>query len=92
MPGKDIYVQKPGQATFPKYPSRYGKWMWIKGALDIFSAENEADHAQLRRLLIPAFSDIAIGELEALVQKNVDILVRKRVTDSAVKGRVDMSA
>ena len=69
MPGKDIYVRKPGQATFPKDPSRYGKWMWIKGAPDIFSAENEADNAQLRRLLIPAISDIAIGELETLVQE-----------------------
>lgn len=90
----DIYSRRQGQPIFPKDPARYGKWMWINGAPDIFSAD-EANHSRLRRLLIPAFSDIATGNQERLVQLNVDLLVeqlRTRVHDKISKGKVDLSA
>ncbi|MCJ1270923.1 hypothetical protein MMC22_010820 [Lobaria immixta] len=90
----DIYARKEGQPGFPKDPSRYGKWMWINGAPDIFTA-GDVDHSRLRRLLIPAFSDNAIGDQEALVQLNVNLLIKQlrgRLHDSFSKGKVDMSA
>ena len=91
----DVYTRKPGQATFPKDPSRYGKMMWVNGAPDIFSADDEAVHARLRRLLIPIFSDNATGNQEALIQRYVDLLIqqlRGKAHDNADQERADISA
>ena len=91
----DVYTRKPGQAAFPKDPSRYGKMMWVNGAPDIFSADDEAVHARLRRLLIPIFSDNATRNQEALIQQYVDLLVQRlrgKAQDSKFHAKADISA
>lgn len=90
----DVYTRKPGQPSFPKDPVRYGKWMWINGAPEIFTAD-EIDHDRLRRLLIPASSDNAIGNQEALVQVHVDLPIqrlREQADRSSSTRQADISA
>lgn len=91
----DVYTRKQGQKLFPKDPSRYGKMMWVDGAPDIFSADDEAVHDRLRRLLIPVFSDKVPGDQEALIQGHVDILInrlREKAHDPSSQGKIDISA
>ena len=91
----DVYTRKPGQGSFPKDPSRYGKMMWVNGAPDIFSADDETVHARLRRLLIPVFSDNAIRNQEALMQRYSDLLIqrlRDTTLETASQRKVDISA
>ena len=69
--------------------------MWVNGAPDIFSADDESVHARLRRLLIPIFSDNATGNQEALMQRYVDLLIkrlREKAHDRASQGQADISA
>ena len=69
--------------------------MWVNGAPDIFSADDESVHARLRRLLIPVFSDNATGNQEALMQRYVDLLIkrlREKAHDRASQGQADISA
>ena len=90
----DVYTRKPGQATYLKDPARYGKWMWVNGSPDIFTAD-EPDHERLRRLLIPVFSDNATGDQEQLVQKHIDLLImrfKEKAKHSLAGGKVDLSA
>jgi cytochrome P450 len=91
----DVYTRKQGQRLFSKDSSRYGKMMWVNGAPDIFSADDETVHDRLRRLLIPVFSDKVPGDQEALIQGYVSILItrlRERLHDSSSEGKVDISA
>jgi len=72
----DIYVYRPGKLPFIRDPQRYTHELWINGAPDLLTSP-EKDHARLRRLMQPAFSEKAIREQESLVHANVDLLIQR---------------
>lgn len=47
-----------------------------KNAENLISA-SELDHARFRKVIAPAFSDKAVNEQEPMIQKHIDLLVRK---------------
>jgi cytochrome P450 len=53
---------------------------------------NQADHARIRKMLAPAFSDRALLEQESLLTHYFDLLVSelKKKIDGPNNGRVDM--
>ncbi len=68
--------------------------MWVDGASDIFSVDDEAVHDHLRRLLKSVFSEKIPGDQEALIQGHVDILInrlREKAHDRFSEGKIDIS-
>ena len=55
--------------AFPKDPSRNGKMIWIYGAPDTFSADDEAVHDRLGCLLVSVFTDKILGDQETLIPR-----------------------
>ena len=69
--------------------------IWVDGAPDISSADDEALQDRLRRVLIPVFSDKVSSDQEALIQDHVDNLinrVREKAHDPSFRGKIDISA
>ena len=55
---------------------------------------NQKEHARMRKLLAPAFSDSALLEQESLLEKYFELLIvkLKEQVDGPSKGCIDMMA
>lgn len=72
----DIFGHKPGGLPFAKDPLRHTQELWIHGAQDIFTAD-ENYHGRLRRALKPVFGAQELRKQEGNVRNQVDLLIRR---------------
>lgn len=79
----DIFARRPNHEFFPKNPVW---WDSIPGVPDSLVNLGKADHARMRRMLAPGFSDKALRAQEPIVQRYVDIFIRK-LRDMVHNGR-----
>ena len=85
---KDIYGLRPGKVQLPKYMvlAQNGLIQPLAGIQD------DAEHARVRALISPAFSERAVREQESLVMKFVDLLIQRLKTqiEGSMGGEVDL--
>ena len=85
---KDIYCLRPGKVQMPKYAI-----LAQNGFVPpLTSITNDAEHARVRALISPAFSERAVREQESLVMKFVDLLIQrlKVQVGGSTGGEVDL--
>lgn len=85
---KDIYGLRPGKKQLTKNTvlSQNGT------AQPLTSIKNDAEHARVRALISPAFSERAVREQESLVMRFVDLLIQrlKGQIGGSTRGEVDL--
>ena len=79
----DIFARRPNHKFFPKNPVW---WDSIPSVPDSLVNLGEEDHARMRRMLASGFSDKALRAQEPIVQRYVDIFIRK-LRDMVNKGQ-----
>lgn len=86
---KDIYGLQSGRTELGKDPAHYKR----DEATNIILA-NQTDHARIRKILAPAFSDAALLAQEPLLTFYFDLLISKlkEKAEGSARGRVDMMA
>ena len=83
---KDIYGHQSGRMQLPKDPR--GPIDHVPSLINL----DDADHAKVRGLLSPAFSERAMREQESLVMGHINLLIQrlKAQIQGPVKGEVDL--
>ena len=85
---KDIYGLRPGRVQLPKNPvlAQNGVMRPFNGILD------DAEHARVRALISPAFSERAMREQESLIMNFIDLLIQRLKTqiEGEMGGEVDL--
>ena len=85
---KDIYGLRPGRVQLPKNTvlAQNGHTQPVS------SIKDDADHARVRALISPAFSERAVREQESLVMSFVDLLIQRLKTqiEGSMGGEVDL--
>lgn len=89
----DILANRPGKSQFLKDPTW---WQKIPGQPhdNVVTAIDIAKHAQVRRLLAPAFSARALRGQEPVLQKYVRLLVERlqaKVLESGTEANIDIT-
>ena len=85
---KDIYGPRPGKVQLTK-----NTILAQKGYIRSLSLiQDDAEHARVRALISPAFSERAVREQESLVMNFVDLLIQRLKTqiDGPMGGEVDL--
>ena len=85
---KDIYGLRPGRVQLPK-----NTVLAQNGYTQPLSAiKDDAEHARVRALISPAFSERAVREQESLVMSFVDLLIQRLKTqiEGSMGGEVDL--
>ncbi|KAF1963159.1 isotrichodermin C-15 hydroxylase [Byssothecium circinans] len=91
---EDIYLRKAGQSILSKDMKRFSEDMRINGAQESLTAD-EPTHSRLRRVMAHGFSEKALRDQEPLIQSLVDLFIAqllKKINDTSVRGKVDISA
>lgn len=86
---KDIYGHRPGRIQLPKNREGLVEPGQAPGLTAII---DDSEHAKLRGLLAPAFSERAMRELEPLIVGYIDLLIQrlKAQIQSPMEGEVDL--
>lgn len=87
---KDIYGNRPGRTQLPKNREdreEKGQTPSLTGIID------DAEHARVRGLLSPAFSERAMREQESLIMGYIDLLIQrlKAQIHGPMRGEVDLA-
>lgn len=85
---KDIHGLRPGRVQLPK-----NAIFAQKGFIEPMSAiKDDAEHARVRGLISPAFSERAVREQEPLIMSFVDLLIQRLKTqiEGETEGEVDL--
>lgn len=84
---KDIYAVRPGGEYLEKYLPFYRPNGRLPRSI---LTENKDDHAVLRKLIAPAFSERSMREQEPVIGRHVDLLLH-RLTERCDDGNVALN-